>query len=545
MLIPFRPPGIEALVGDKGTIDTGEAKRQLVSALEVVVSRIDSGRGGESLNGIIHALVKGIVYLLRIEVGSKTDGEVQDTLGSVLVMGPGELYPPVAHEALCFLPRPNTTSAEVVHVVCPLAAAILIQPVYVHLRNGFLLKLSAALAMAHEHIKYALVMLQIELQHHTATHTAAHVDIVGGWSWTLANTSLSLQEEITWERASAMVVSNILCLVQDLQECDLPIMPLLSALQPIVAEDPLCLAEDIAFLGACALQSSCVHERSTLLSMIGEVVGALKDQREGYNPHCHAKNLSDPEDTGQCTTLTEWSISVLEYPVVSLAATGNAPAKAILPLIEALQMKGGCWAHKKAGEAEPSAGSRYSECPWKCTTFVLALRRLCVIKDNEEALLCACRQLEGRAIIEGINREDKYMHGRSRAVEGHEGQGKSVGKDTGGLELGLCAIVPLLHHPSGLVQMAACQVVVAIARVMPLLGVRLLPLMLHTLKKCGEVGDAHGVDAVLRVLPELGKHRVASKAVSMVIHGLARAQLAPVQATGLRLAATLWEINSR
>ncbi|CAM9721989.1 unnamed protein product, partial [Discosporangium mesarthrocarpum] len=310
-----------------------------------------------------------------------------------------------------------------------------------------------------------------------------------------------------------------------------PLAPFLSALHPLAAADPLCLVGEVAFLGLCALQSSSAQERTSLLSLVEGALGALSQGR------CRREATSHHLWGG----LAWWSLSALVYPVVSLSVAGNKAANGLLPLLESAlardlfkdPTRGGVGAERCGGGNNHEACNNLRTDLWACTSLALALRRLCSLEDNPEALEGASRGLERRA------RQAKRVREEAGSSSGPSKAEARL------LEAGLCAISPLLHHPLTQVQGAACDAVAMVAQAEPALGVRIVPFILHALKRRGAAGDARAAGRLLWVLPELGRHKVAVRSAAAAIHGLACAPQGVVRATGLRLAAALWGVNSR
>lgn len=202
----------------------------------------------------------------------------------LLSLNPGRLYPALAHETTCFVSRFNADQREVVGVVGPLASTLLLQPecegdlrdaslvigvehdldelmhihccrlfpgkhrdplplfLYLHdpallppilftassadanLRGGFLLKLSTASATSSDAVKLGLVLLQAELLGFSAVHSPAHADLTAGWWCSLVNTSLSLDSDASWDRASRAIGGVAIFLLAEFRgDCNLQV----------------------------------------------------------------------------------------------------------------------------------------------------------------------------------------------------------------------------------------------------------------------------------------------------------------------------------
>ncbi len=298
----------------------------------------------------------------------------------------------------------------------------------------------------------------------------------------------------------------------------------------MTAADPLCLAEEVAFLGITAVQNHCIDEREILLEIIGRTLGAMPSRDTDGSE----KSRGDADLRVQA-----WSLETLVYPLVSMAAAGNAAAAKVLPLLEAalddvysranLDRAGDA----RAGWNENTAGgkaARYS------SAVALAVRRLSALGGGDEAIYLACEGLRRRAVeLQRANGDDSGG-----------GEGKAGAAADLDLESGLCLLAPLLLRPHKQAHGAACAALVAVVRAVPALGVRLLPFVLYVIRKLGGVEAEGGrVVCLLHLLPELGAHKLASKPVAGVIQALAKAPQAAVRGLGFRLASALVQINSR
>lgn len=310
----------------------------------------------------------------------------------------------------------------------------------------------------------------------------------------------------------------------------MPISPLLASLQLLAAADPLCLADEVAFLGVAALQSACIDEREALLDVVGRTLKATPRQDAG----APAKTLSSDRDR-----VRAWSVELLVYPVVSMAAAGNAAAAEVLQLLEAALGDISCRgtatrvdptsAQQQEGHASTAGGKslRY------CSAVALGVRRLSMLEDDEEAMVSCCDGLQRHA--------DELLRARGDGIDGAV-QAATCEQ----LESGLCLLAPLVLRPHGKrAHSAACSTLVSVVRAVPSLGVRLLPFVLYAIRTLGSVGAEGGGVVCLEILPELGRHKVAVKRVTGVIQALAKAPQAVVRGVGFRLAAALIQVNSR
>lgn len=309
-------------------------------------------------------------------------------------------------------------------------------------------------------------------------------------------------------------------------ERGVPIAPLLGSLQSLVAADPLCLAEEVAFFGIAALQSHCIDERETLLDIVARTLDAVPLRgapgSEGEGPGSEAD-----------VRVQTWSLETLVYPSVSMAAAGNTAAARALPLLEAalddVYSRANVGTRPEGvGKANGSKSMRYS------SAVALGVRRLGLLEDGDQALLAACEGLRRRA-GELLLHED----GGTADTAG----GAAAVAD---LECGLCLLAPLLLRPHKQTHSAACAALVAVVRAVSTLGVRLLPFVLYAIRKLGGVAvDDGSVARLLYILPELGAHKFAAKPVAGVVQALAKAPQAAVRGLGFRLAAALVQVNSR
>lgn len=307
----------------------------------------------------------------------------------------------------------------------------------------------------------------------------------------------------------------------------MPIAPLLGSLQSMVAADPLCLAEEVAFFGIAALQSHCIDERVALLDIVGRTLDAmpLRDA---------PRSGGDPGDVD--VRVQTWSLETLVYPSVSIAAAGNTAAARVLPLLEAAlddvysRANAGIVGGTRpdgVGTATYRKSMRYS------SAIALGIRRLGLLEDGDQAVLAACEGLRRRA--------SELLHENGGAAD--------VVRDAAAaedLECSLYLLAPLLLRPHKEAHSAACTALVAVVRAVPTLGVRLLPFVLYAILKLGGAALEDGsVARVLHALPELGAHKFAAKPVAGVVQALAKAPQAAVRGLGLRLAAALVQVNPR
>lgn len=289
--------------------------------------------------------------------------------------------------------------------------------------------------------------------------------------------------------------------------------------------DPLCLADEIAFLGITALQSHCIDEREILLDIVGRTLGAIPLR----NAHGSEASLGNVD-----LRVRTWSLETLVYPSVSMAAAGNAAAAELLPLLEAAlddvysrtdsNNVGGTTADDYGSTAD-SESLRYS------SAVALGIRRLGRLEGDAQAVIVACKGLE------------------RHAGDFHRVNGSAVERDSSDeadLECGLCLLAPLLLRPHHQAHSAACAALVAVVRAVSALGARLLPFVLYAIRKRGDVAlESWSVTSLLHLLPELGAHKLAAKPVAGVIQALAKAPQSAVRGLGLRLAAALVQVNSR
>ncbi|CAM9220768.1 unnamed protein product, partial [Hapterophycus canaliculatus] len=308
-----------------------------------------------------------------------------------------------------------------------------------------------------------------------------------------------------------------------------PIAPLLVPLRSMVEADPLCLADEAAFLGITALQTHCVDEREALLDVVGHTLSAM--------PPPHGARDTEPRPPGDAgPRFRAWSLETLVYPSVSMAAAGNPAAARVLPLLEAA-----------LGGAQPEATrkglasteTRYrvgagAESVRNSSAVALGIRRLSTLEGDQRAMVAACQGLERRA---------GDLRGAAGGGAGGAEKDAAAVED---LECGLCLLSPLFLRPQQQAHGAACAALVAVVRAAPALGVRLLPFVLYAIRRLGGAAtEGSSVACLLHVLPELGAHKLAAKPVAGVIRALAKAPQAAVRGLGLRLAAALVRVNSR
>lgn len=306
----------------------------------------------------------------------------------------------------------------------------------------------------------------------------------------------------------------------------------------------------MTFLGITALQSACVDERETLLGIVGLAVSAMS--RRGVSGAAGAVPYYPAAATTATTSLgvggradelraRSWSLEALVYPVVSMAAAGNAAAAAVLSPLEAAldsvfsgdgaeEAVGPAGAARAAGAASAVGGKRLGH----CSAVALGIRRLSAREDDGKApaAVVACEGLQRRA-------------NELRRAKGGSGGGSA--RAAADVECAFCVLAPLLLRPCDKRELsAACAAVVAVVRAIPSLGVRLLPFVLYAVRRRGGVVSKDGgALLLLQVLPELGAHKVAAKPVAGVVQALAKAPQAAVRGVGLRLAAALIRVNSR
>lgn len=307
----------------------------------------------------------------------------------------------------------------------------------------------------------------------------------------------------------------------------MPVAPLLDSLQSMAAADPVCLAGEVAFFGFSALQSHCIDEREALLEIVGRTLDAMP-LRDAHGPK------RDPGDVD--VRIQTWSLETLVFPSVSMAAAGSTAAARVLPLLEAaldyvysranVGTEGGTRT-EGVGNAAGSKSMRYS------SVVALAIRRLCMLEDGDQAAIPACEGLRRRA--------GELLHEDSGAADAARNAAAVAD-----LECGLYILAPLLLRPHKPTHSAACAALVTVVRAVSTLGVRLLPFVLYAIRKLGGAALEDGsVARLLHVLPELGAHKFAAKPVASVVQALAKAPQAAVRGLGLRLAAALVQANSR
>lgn len=320
----------------------------------------------------------------------------------------------------------------------------------------------------------------------------------------------------------------------------LPLAPLLFTLQSLSEIDPLCIAHEVSFLGITALQSPCVDEREALLRLVGSAVYATSRPSVAGKTIVRPTSPTPAESDGdvKLSDVTAWSLETLVYPIVSMASAGNAAAAEVLPVLEGALIEGAACSTRGGARAGSTMSRGNDRCAWKqslrhCSTAFIAIHHLCLLDGDDVDLVRRCEGLERRA------RE------LESAENSPDGQAVALRVD---LESAFCVLAPLLLRPrTGRgPHSAACAAVVAVVRAIPPLGVRLLPFVLYAIRKlAGAGGESGAVLSLLRVLPELGRHKVAAKPVAGVIQALSRASQPTLQGVGLRLAATLIGINSR
>lgn len=143
------------LAGESSVVDLAESVDWLVRAIEAATARQEDqrqragGSGGagatpqREVGGVTQALTRCLVSGTRqrarrqakelaagrlgVEGGGGAGGGL-GIMATLLAMERGVLYPALSHEATCFVGRTGTQPREVVRVVGPLAAAILLQP---------------------------------------------------------------------------------------------------------------------------------------------------------------------------------------------------------------------------------------------------------------------------------------------------------------------------------------------------------------------------------------------------------------------------------
>ncbi|CAM9900496.1 unnamed protein product [Scytosiphon promiscuus] len=543
--------GLARLLESEGGVDLTEVSDELVKALETAVAQEkqrrqqqgEAGRQGQE-RGAAQSLTRCLVTAYRVGArreakgaGERGRGEGNGVTATLLSMEKGVLYPALSYETTCFLGRFDVTPREVVRVVGPLASALLLQPEYANFRSGFLLKLSTASVASSDAVKLCLVLLQTELLGFSAVHTAAHADVAATWCCSLVNTTLSLESDAAWRKASRALAGVVIFLLAEFREHGAPITPLLASLHSMVAADALCLADEATFLGITALQTHCVYEREALLDIVCRTLSAV--------PPLHPQALRDSEprhgDAGP--RARAWSLEALVYPTVSMAAAGNAAAVRVLPLLQAALGEDRPEPKSPKGVGTTGEGDRRSAGvePLRYSSVVaLGVRRLSGSDDDQHAMVAACRGLERRAgelrgAAGGGTAEAAKLVAAAAAAAAEED-----------LECGLCLLSPLLLRPQEQAHAAACAALVAVVRAIPALGLRLLPFVLYAVRKLGGVRtEGRSVACLLGVLPELGAHKVAAKPVAGVIQALAKAPQAAVRGLGLRLAAALVRVNSR
>lgn len=125
---------------DSGALDVTEACSWVLKAIESVQVREPNGPGEAWGESTVHTLVRCLISMCRVQarrkpegtVGGVCDGDGQGFLSgvvtSLLSMNRGALHPTVLLEGTVFLGQSGIEPVEVLHVVGPLAAAVLLQP---------------------------------------------------------------------------------------------------------------------------------------------------------------------------------------------------------------------------------------------------------------------------------------------------------------------------------------------------------------------------------------------------------------------------------
>ncbi|CAM9489778.1 unnamed protein product [Ectocarpus fasciculatus] len=531
---------------DSSGIDLIEAGDELVKKLKVAMAREEEQRHQQGTKtrhnqeqGVTQCLTRCLVAISRFSArreaqpsgGAETGGRAgvagSGVSAMLLSMNRGLIFPALSHETTCFVSRFNADPREVVRVVCPLASALLLQSEYANLRGGFLLKLSTASATASDAVKLCLVILQAELLVFGAMHTGAHADVAAGWFCSLVNIAVSLDSDPAWDRASRAVAGVGIFLLSEFRGRGVPIMSVLGSMQFLAAADPLCLTDEVAFLGITALQSHCIDEREALLGIVGRTLSAMAP-RVFHDPEIRPDNVD--------VRVRTWSMETLVYPLVSIAATGNPVAANVLPLLEAALGDVCSPRNSKTTTDTRVEGERVSAGNKQLrlsSPVALGIRRLGVLDGDQQAMVIACMGLKQR----------------SSDLRGANGGVTDAGRDAAAvadLECGMCLLAPLLLRPQERTHEAACNALVAVVRSVPSLGVRLLPFVLYGIRKLGGVASEGGsVARLLHLLPELGAHKLSAKPVAAVIQALAKAPQPAVRGLGMRLTAALVQVNPR
>lgn len=288
--------------------------------------------------------------------------------------------------------------------------------------------------------------------------------------------------------------------------------------------DPLCLADEFAFLGITALQTRCIDERETLLDIVGRTLGAMP-QGDAHGSEMSPGNVD--------LRVRMWSLETLLYPAVSMAAAGNAAAAKLLPLLEAAlgDVYSRAESDNVGGTREDGDRNTSSKSLRYSSAVALGVRRLGKLEGDAQAIVVACKGLMRRA--------GDFQRASGSAVE------RNLAAEAD-LERGLCLLAPLLLRPHQQAHSAACAALVAVVRAISTLGARLLPFVMYAIRKlAGGALESWSVASLLHLLPELGAHKFSAKPVAGVIQALAKAPQSAVRGLGLRLAAALVKVNSR
>lgn len=328
--------------------------------------------------------------------------------------------------------------------------------------------------------------------------------------------------------------------------------------------DPVCLVDEVSFLGITALQSPCVDDREALLRIVGRTVRAMPRRRRMQGSAAAAATTTTTTPVGttedgvvSLVDVDAWSLETLVYPVVSMAAAGNVAAGEVLQPLEAALVDVSARAATygeaaRAGPTRPNSDvngnpAKGASSLRRASVVRLGVRRLSALEgDDEQAMLNACAGLRRRAGVV-MERTARDNTGGGGDEGGKAGAAAATSAEE--LETAFCLLSPLLLRPrDGKVHSAACEALVATVRAVPTLGVRLLSFVLYAIRRLGGVVTPEGgggVLSILEVLPELGAHKVAVKPVAGVIQTLAKTPQATVRGVGMRLAARLIQVNSR
>ncbi|CAN0500314.1 unnamed protein product, partial [Ectocarpus sp. 12 AP-2014] len=253
------------------------------------------------------------------------------------------------------------------------------------------------------------------------------------------NIAVSLDSDPAWDRASRALAGVGIFLLSEFRGRGVPITPVLSSMQFLAAADPLCLADEVAFLGITALQSHCIDEREALLDIVGRTLSAMA-------PHVFHDSRLIPDNVD--VRVRTWSLETLVYPLVSMAAAGNPGAANVLPLLEATL--GGVYSRSKSetladSRVEGDRGSAGNEHLRLSSPVALGIRRLGVLDGDQQAMVVACMGLKQRA----------------SDLRGSNGGVTDAGRDASAvadLECGLCLLAPLLLRPHEQTHEAVCTV---------------------------------------------------------------------------------------